>query len=56
MDDVTSPYYMFKYYSIRSELARKYYQRRIRTFFDFIEFLVGSPIEVRCNLSALSIE
>lgn len=35
---------MFKY-SIRTELTRKYYERRIRTFFDFIEFMVGSPIE-----------
>jgi len=26
--------------------------RRISTFFDFIEFMVGSPIEVRCNLFA----
>ena len=29
-----SPYTMFKY-SIRSELTRKYYERRLRTFFDF---------------------
>jgi hypothetical protein len=50
-NDVTSPYSMFKY-SIRTELTRKYYERRIRTFFDFIEFMVGSPIEVRCNLFA----
>ena len=46
--DVTSAYYMFKY-SIRSELTRKYYERRIRTFFDFIGFLMGSDIEKRCN-------
>lgn len=46
--DVTTPYYMFKY-SIRSELTRKYYERRIRTFFDFIGFLTGSNIEKRCN-------
>jgi len=51
MDDVTSPYSMFKY-SIRTELTRKYYERRRRTFFDFIEFMVGSPIEVRFNLFA----
>jgi len=51
VQDVTSPYYMFKY-SIRSELTRKYYERRIRTFFDFIEFLTGSQIEERCNLFA----
>ncbi|HEY9492076.1 MAG TPA: hypothetical protein VIP56_08830 [Nitrososphaeraceae archaeon] len=51
IQDVTSPYYMFKY-SIRSEVTRRYYERRISTFFDFIEFMVGSPIEVRCNLFA----
>lgn len=39
---------MFKY-SIRSELTRKYYERRLRTFFDFIDFLIGSDIEERCN-------
>lgn len=49
--DVTSPYSMFKY-SVRSELARRYYERRIRTFFDFIGFLIGSEIEKRCNLFA----
>jgi len=42
---------MFKY-SIRSELTRKYYERRIRTFFDYIGFLIGSGIEERCNLFA----
>ena len=51
IQDVTSPYYIFKY-SIRSELTRKYYERRIRTFFDFIGFLKGSDIEKRCNLFA----
>jgi len=30
-------YTMFKY-SIRTELTRKYYERRIRRFFDFIQF------------------
>jgi len=48
IDIVTSPYNMFKY-SIRTELTRKYYERRIRTFFDFIGFMVGSVIEERCN-------
>ena len=42
---------MFKF-SIRTELTRKYYERRIRTFFDFIGFMVSSPIEVRFNLFA----
>jgi hypothetical protein len=49
--DVTSPYYLFKY-SVRSELRRKYYERRIKKFFDFIGFSVGSVIEKRCNLFA----
>jgi hypothetical protein len=30
-------YTMFKY-SIRTELTRRYYERRIRRFFDFIQF------------------
>ena len=33
------PYTMFRY-SIRSEVTRKYYERRLRKFFDFIEFEV----------------
>jgi len=49
--DVTNPYYMFKY-SIRSELTRKYYERRIRTFFDFIGFSKGYELEKLCNLFA----
>jgi hypothetical protein len=48
-EDITSPYNMFKY-SIRTELTRRYYERRIRTFFNFIGFMVGSEIEKRCNL------
>lgn len=35
-----SPYAMIKY-SIRSELTRKYYERRLRKFFDFIQFGIG---------------
>jgi hypothetical protein len=31
------PYYMFKF-SVRSELTRKYYERRITRLLDFIEF------------------
>ena len=49
--DITSPYNMFKY-SVRSELTRRYYERRIRTFFDYIGFLTGSEIEKRCNVFA----
>jgi hypothetical protein len=33
------PYTMFKY-SIRSELTQKYYERRLRKFFDVIHFQV----------------
>ena len=47
-NDLTSPYCIFKF-SIRSELTRKYYERRIRRFFDFIEFNPGKDIELRCN-------
>lgn len=47
-NDLTSPYGIFKF-SIRSELTRKYYERRIRRFFDFIEFNLGKDIELRCN-------
>jgi hypothetical protein len=44
-----SPYTMFKY-SIRSELTRKYYERRLRKFLDFIQFEIGAKdIEKRCN-------
>ena len=44
-----SPYAMFKY-SIRSELTRKYYERRLRTFFDFIQFEIEiKDVEIRCN-------
>jgi hypothetical protein len=46
--ELTTPYYMFKF-SIRSELTRKYYERRIRRFFDFIEFNADKDIEQRCN-------
>lgn len=42
---------MFKY-SVRSELTRKYYERRVRRFFDFIGFLSDSGIEERSNLFA----
>jgi hypothetical protein len=40
---------MFKY-SIRSELTRKYYVRRLRKFFDFIQFENATKdLEIRCN-------
>ena len=31
------PYLMFKY-AIKTEITRKYYERRLKKFFDFIEF------------------
>jgi hypothetical protein len=44
-----SPYSMFKY-SIRSEVTQKYYERRLRKFFDFIKFELGlKEMEKRCN-------
>jgi len=43
-----SPYHMFRF-SVRSEVTRKFYERRIRKFFDFIEFRLGKDIEQRCN-------
>jgi hypothetical protein len=46
--NLSNPYHMFKF-SIRSELTRKYYERRIKRFFDFIEFSADKEIEERCN-------
>jgi hypothetical protein len=44
-----SPYSMFKY-SIRSEITRKYYERRLRRFLDFILFKPETTdMEKRCN-------
>jgi hypothetical protein len=44
-----SPYMMFKY-SIRSDLTRKYSERRLRIFFDFIQIEIEiKEIEIRCN-------
>jgi len=39
---------MFKY-SIRNELTRKYYERRLKRFFDFINFDIKLDISKRCN-------
>ena len=44
----SNPYQMFAY-SIRSELTRKYYERRLNRFFDFIEFEANAVLEQRCN-------
>ena len=44
-----SPYMMFKY-SSRSELTRKYYERRLRGFFDYTQFETGvKDMEKRWN-------
>jgi hypothetical protein len=44
-DDVFSgPYQMFTY-SIRNDDTRKYYERRLKKFFDFINLDIASPIE-----------
>jgi len=45
-----TPYLMFKY-AIKTELTRKYYERRLKKFFDFIEFAtIERGIEIRCNM------
>lgn len=44
-----TPYLMFKY-AIKTEITRKYYERRLKKFFDFIEFKIADKdIVVRCN-------
>ena len=45
-----TPYLMFKY-AIKTEITRKYYERRLKKFFDFIEFenVADKDIEDRCN-------
>ena len=45
-----TPYLMFKY-AIKTEITRKYYERRLKKFFDFIEFEIVADkyIEYRCN-------
>lgn len=44
----TSSYHMFTY-SIRNEVTRKYYERRLKRFFDFIGFDLQTDLEERCN-------
>lgn len=40
---------MFKY-AIKTEIARKYYERRLKKFFDFIEFeIADNEIELKSN-------
>ncbi|HEY6588508.1 MAG TPA: hypothetical protein VIY98_09465, partial [Nitrososphaeraceae archaeon] len=43
-----TPYLMFKY-AIKTEITRKYYERRLNKFFDFIEFEIDKYVEYRCN-------
>lgn len=45
---LTDAYSLFVY-SIRTQITRDYYLRRLRTFFDFIKLLPNSRIENRCN-------
>ena len=47
-----SSYDMFTY-SIGNELTRKYYERRLRKFFDYVGFDVQSDLGQRCNSFAL---
>lgn len=51
--DTSSNYYSQFKFSIRSEVTRKYYERRIRHFLDFINFEIDDVnIENRCNTFA----
>jgi len=45
-----TPYLMFQY-AIKTKITRKYYERRLKKFFDFIEFemVADKDIELRCN-------
>ena len=36
-------------YSISNELTRKYYERSLKTFFDYMGFYIQSHLEERCN-------
>jgi hypothetical protein len=48
-EHLLSAYTMFKYF-IRTELTRKYYERRLRKFLDFIQFEIEiKEMEKRCN-------
>lgn len=49
MLDVQSSAYTMFAFGIRSSLTRRYYERRLRTFFNYIE-LEGTTIEERCNI------
>jgi hypothetical protein len=53
LTDYSNPYSIFKY-SIRNELTRKYYERRLHRFFDYVDFLPGVEIGKRCDCFAES--
>ena len=49
-----TPYLMFKY-AIKKEITRKYYERGLKKFFDYIEFEIqDKDIKYRCNKFAES--
>lgn len=50
-DDLNTPYYLFRF-SIRTECTRKYYERRIKKFFDFLDFSVEVTLDKRFDLFA----
>ena len=45
-----TPYLLFKY-AIKTDITRKYYERRLKKFFDFIDFeiVADKDIEFRCS-------
>ena len=44
--------YSIPTYRIRSPVTRDYYLRRLKSFFNYIEFLPGKNIDERCNYFA----
>jgi len=44
----STPYNIFGY-SISNELTRRYYELRLRQFFDYIQFDLNSDLRERCN-------
>jgi hypothetical protein len=52
IEDFSSNCYALFKFSIRTEVTRKYYERRIRQFLDFIEFNPEDDIEKRSNAFA----
>src|SRR6476620_4434770 len=45
---ISNSYDMFTY-SISNELTRKYYERRLKIFFDYMGFNLQSHLRERCN-------